>query len=76
MTLHPNDQPTSNPNYPPGATQAGRRRSSSGQRLERQAAVVRERIEMHPDEITLGSDSQKQGTIFSFLLPLFFLLSH
>ena len=68
MTLHPNDQPTSNPNYPPGATQVGRRRSSSGQRLERQAAVVRERIAMHPDEISLGSDSQKQGTIFSFLL--------
>lgn len=52
MTLHPNDQPT-----------YGRRRSSSsGQRLERQAAIVRERIEMHPDEIKLGSESLTQGT--------------
>ena len=76
MTLHPHDQPTSNPNYPPsgGATQAGRRRSSSGQRLERQAAIVRERIEMHPDEITLGGiDYQKQGTT-SILFSLFFFL--
>ena len=76
MTLHPHDQPTSNPNYPAGgATQAGRRRSSSGQRLERQAAIVRERIEMHPDEITLGSDpSQKQGTT-SILFSLFSVLN-
>ena len=76
MTLHPHDQPTSNPNYPAGgATQAWRRRSSSGQRLERQAAIVRERIEMHPDEITLGSDpSLKQGTT-SILFSLFSVLN-
>ncbi len=74
-TLHPHDQPTSHPNYP--ASQAGRRRSSSGQRLERQAAIVRERIEMHPDEISLGGgagsgsgsgggDAKLPGTSFSF----------
>ena len=69
MTLHPHDQPTSNPNYP-ATSQAGRRRSSSGQRLERQTAVVRERVEMHPDDIPLGSDTQLAGTVTLSILLL------
>ncbi len=55
-SLHPNDQPSSALSLP---TQ-GRRRSSSGQRLERQAAIVRERIEMRPEDIVLQNEDSSR----------------
>ncbi len=69
-SLHPNDQPSSALSLP---TQ-GRRRSSSGQRLERQAAIVRERIEMRPEDIVLHNEDSSRvykSGMTSFLLILF-----